>query len=325
MPDVEICSVRGWEVVRLGTDAIVVEVVPGLGGTITSVRRRRDDLELLWQSPWGLRPPYDRSVGDTRGRRWSADPGGWKSIFPNAGDATSIHGTEWAEDGEAWVAPFDHELDEDGSLIMTTRLVRAPFELRKVVSVRGDTLSVVESIRNVGGVALETVWGSQLLFGSPLLAASATLDCAANLVHPDPEVVSDASYSDITPWPRSQGPAGMINLHTLLGPEAQDRRLVYLDELDAGRLSVENRGLELRVELDWDLDAWPYVVYELESAGSSGFPFFDSGYFLRIQPSSSWPTKGLYDARRISSSTVWFDPGQQRSSHLDLRVHDLAP
>jgi hypothetical protein len=323
---VEIISVRGWEVVRLTTDQVVVEVVPGLGGTLTSVRRRRDDLELLWQTPWGLRPPYDRSAsGDTRTLRWLADPGGWKSIFPNAGEATSMHGTEWAEDGEAWLTPFDHEISDGGSLIMTSRLVRAPFELRRVVSVHDDTVSVGETIRNVGGVAIEVVWASQLVFGAPLLSADATLDCAANLVHPDPEIVSDASYGDIMPWPRSQGRSGMINLHTLLGPEAEEHRLVYLDELDAGRLSVENRTLDLRVELDWDLTAWPYVIYELEAGGSSGFPFFDRGYFLRIQPSTSWPAKGLYDARRLSSSTIWVDPGQERSAHLDLRVHDLAP
>ncbi|MGI8457873.1 MAG: hypothetical protein ACR2LI_07155 [Propionibacteriaceae bacterium] len=325
MPDVDVRSVRGWEVVRLSTDAITVDVVPGLGGTITSLRRRRDDLELLWQSPWGLRPPYDRGGGDARTQRWAADPGGLKSIFPNAGDPTTVHGTEWGEDGETWLSPFDYEVGDDGSLIMSSRLVQAPFEVRKVISLRADTLSLAESIRNVGGAAMETVWGAQLVLGAPILADDATFDCAANLVHPDPEIVSDASYSDITPWPRSQGQAGMINLHTLVGPDAQERRLVYLDELDAGRLSVENRGQQVRMELDWDLEAWPYVIYELESAGSSGFPFFDKGYFLRVQPSSSWPAKGLYDARRISTSTIWFDPDQQRSSHLDLRVHDLAP
>ena len=49
MPDLEELVVRGWEVLRLTSDSLVVELVPALGGTVTSLRRRADDLELLWQ------------------------------------------------------------------------------------------------------------------------------------------------------------------------------------------------------------------------------------------------------------------------------------
>jgi hypothetical protein len=30
---------RGWDVLRLSTDALTVEIIPGLGGTMTSVTR----------------------------------------------------------------------------------------------------------------------------------------------------------------------------------------------------------------------------------------------------------------------------------------------
>jgi len=33
---------RGWQILRLSTDEVSVDVVPGLGGTITSLTRTRD-------------------------------------------------------------------------------------------------------------------------------------------------------------------------------------------------------------------------------------------------------------------------------------------
>jgi hypothetical protein len=51
----EVLVVRGWEVLRLTSETLQADLVPGLGGAVTPRCRRRDDLELLWQTPWGLR------------------------------------------------------------------------------------------------------------------------------------------------------------------------------------------------------------------------------------------------------------------------------
>ena len=56
---------RGWDVLRLSTDALTVEIIPGLGGTMTSVTRRADGAALLWSPPWGLRPRGSRSLPGT--------------------------------------------------------------------------------------------------------------------------------------------------------------------------------------------------------------------------------------------------------------------
>ena len=38
---------RGWDILRLTTDALTVEIIPGLGGTVTSVTHRADGAALL--------------------------------------------------------------------------------------------------------------------------------------------------------------------------------------------------------------------------------------------------------------------------------------
>lgn len=324
MADLELISVRGWEVLRLSTDQVCVDIVPALGGTIVSLRRRSDDTKLLWQTPWGLRQRGAQSLpGNSEEIMMDSFAGGWQSLFPNGGETSHAHGAEWGADGEARVAPFDWERTGH-SVIMTTRLVRSPFQITKIISVRGGQVEVGETVRNVGGEQIETMWGSQVIFGPPLLSSDTVVDAAATLVHPEPSVSEDTTYDDITPWPRTMGHDSMINLRTVPGADSGQTRQAYLGEFSRPLVRLSNPALDLAVELEWDLAAWPHLWYSLEAARQSGFPWFRKGYFLALTPCTSWPAHGLYDARQISSSTLWIEPGAEISTYLTLTVRSLG-
>ena len=55
MAQLEEWRFRGWDVLRLSTEALTAEIIPGLGGTILSLTRRADAAKVLWSTPWGLR------------------------------------------------------------------------------------------------------------------------------------------------------------------------------------------------------------------------------------------------------------------------------
>ncbi|HET9872645.1 MAG TPA: hypothetical protein VFP89_08645 [Propionibacteriaceae bacterium] len=320
MADLELITARGWQVLRLTTDQIAVDIVPGLGGTIVSLRRRSDDLELLWRSPWGLRPPGSPAVpGTSDALMMDTFVGGWQTLFPNGGDSATTSGVEWGQDGEARIAPFEWERTGD-TLTMTTRLVRSPFEITKIVSVEAARVRVEESIRNVGGETLETMWGQQVIFGPPLLSPDTVVDAAAALVHPDPITASGAGYHDITPWPRTPGPYSMINLRTLPAADAYELRQAYLTEFRRPWASVSNARLDLAVDLEWNSQTWPYLWYALEAGRQEGFPWFSRGYFFSLTPSTSWPAHGLHDARSVSSTTLWVAPDLEVTSQLTLTL-----
>jgi hypothetical protein len=127
---------RGWDILRLTTDALTVEIIPGLGGTVTSVTHRADGAALLWSPPWGLRPRGSRSQpGTPEARMIDSLAGGWQTLFPNAGDSVFVHGVDWGYDGEARLTWMDWEFT-GSSVRMTGRLIRAPFEITKIISVR---------------------------------------------------------------------------------------------------------------------------------------------------------------------------------------------
>jgi hypothetical protein len=321
MAQLEQTTSAGWEVLRLTSDALVAEVVPALGGTVISVRRRAGDVEMLWRSPWGLRAHGAATLpGSDEAKMVDALVGGWQTVFPNGGDTVSEYGTTWGFDGEARLAPFSWQ-SAGSSVIMTSRLVRSPFLVTKVISLHDVELTLGETIKNVGGEAVEVMWGSQIILGPPLLAAGSVVEAPGPIVRADPQYATDAGYDDLLPWPRSYGRDGMVNLRALPGLSDRETRMAYLSDFGAPRVSVLNRAARLGVTLEWDAEAWPYLWYAVEAGRRSGFPWFSAGYHLALTPSSSWPAHGLAEARRISQSTLLVLPGVAHTSHLTLRVH----
>ena len=326
--EVEHSLVRGWDVITLARPDVRLQVVPGLGASVVSLRRVSDDTELLYRTPWGLPGTATSGVpGSAIERRYDLDPGGWQSLFPNAGDNAIVDGIEWGTDGEARVAPFDPVIDQDGDqtrLIMTTRLRRSPFQLTKVITVSGADVSLTETIEHCGRTPIRVLWASRLAFAAPLIGVGAEIDCGASVVHPDAGVLYDVDYADITPWPRTPGADSMINLRYLPEPGSEVNRMAYLSEFETGWATISNRELDCRLRLEWDLEAWPHLWYELEDGGTADHPWYGTERFLALTPSSGWPARGVHDARRISDSAIELEPGEQRSAELKLRLESLS-
>ncbi|HEY5848581.1 MAG TPA: hypothetical protein VIT42_17495 [Microlunatus sp.] len=320
MADVEQLIVAGREVVRISSDQLRLDIVPGLGGTAVSLVRLEDETELLWPSPWGLRhPDAYRLPGTAENTMLDSFPGGWQTIFPNGGDSATVNGAEWGFDGEARVAWCDWQ-QAGSSLILTSRLTRSPFQLTKIISVQDDEITVGETVKNVGDDHLDVMWGSQLILGAPLVGPDTTIDASATLVHPDARQTPDAGYDDILPWPRSYGPGGMINLRSVPPSDQQSTRSAYLSDFSTPAVRVTNPRVGLRVDLSWDGAVWPHLWYQLETGGRRGYPWFGAAYFLSLTPSSSWPALGVHEARRVSASTLRIYPGAARTSHFSVRV-----
>ena len=149
---------RGWQVVTLATPHLRVDVVPGKGGDLTSVVHRATGIELLWGTRWGLRARGSLTTpGSSEAALSEAYPGGWQSVFPNAGDAAQEHGVEWAMHGEVWTTPFDWQVVERG-ILLTANLVRSPFRFEKLIEVDGACVRVSETAINIGNEKPQGCW-----------------------------------------------------------------------------------------------------------------------------------------------------------------------
>ena len=123
--------------------------------------------------------------------------GGWQTLFPNGGDSVSMHGVEWGYDGEARITWLDWEFT-GSSIRMTGRLIRAPFEITKIISMRGSEVTVGETVRNMAKEPIETVWGSPqgVVQSNPAASARRVKDM---IVPPRPGMIS-AVRSSVESW-----------------------------------------------------------------------------------------------------------------------------
>lgn len=324
MTEIEVTSRRGWEVVRLVSPTAVAEVLPGKGGDVLSLRWRASDVELLWQSPWGLRARGAATTSeDDVARLIEAYPGGWQTVFPNGGDAVAEHGVAWGMHGEVWLTPFDWE-PADGGLVMRARLVRSPFEVVKRVALDGARLTVTETVTNVGGESIEVMWSHHPAFGAPLVGADTVIETAARTVLVDD--VRDTPSADLVAagvgaWPHAPGRDGTpVDLSRVPAPEAGVDRLAYLSDFAHGHAAISNPRLGLRVHLDWDAAVLPYAWYWLEAHGSSGFPWYRGVYVLAIEPATSHPGQGIAAVRKKTGAQIQIGPEESRTTAVSLTI-----
>jgi hypothetical protein len=320
VPDPEALVVRGWDVLRLTSDTLQVDVVPALGGTVVSLVRRVDDLELLWQTPWGLRHHGSLDLpGTAEVAAYASYPGGWQPVFPNGGDSASSHGAEWGFDGEARVTWLDWQVEE-AQLLLSGRLVRSPFQLNRAVMLRDDEITITDTVTNVGREHVDVMWGQQIAFGSALIGPDTVVHAGSTTVRSDPRLASSASYDDLLPWPRAYGQQGMVNLRGVGAVDHPESRLAYLSDFTDATISVRRPSADLLVELRWDELVWPHVWYALETGARKGFPWYGAGRYLTFTPGTSWPAHGLHDARRVSSTLMRIHSDGSRTAHLSVRV-----
>jgi Galactose mutarotase and related enzymes len=302
---------RGWRLHVLENDEVRVEVLAERGATITSLRDLRTGVDVLWRPRWGL-PHRDRVdfAGSGEAVAMGRYPGGWNTLFPNAGAATVEHGVEWPMHGEVWMTPLDVEVG-DGELAASGVLVRSPFAFERRIRLDGRAVVVSETATNLASEPVDAVWNQHPAFGAPLLGADARVVSSARTVHSD---IADPSLEpgrERSEWPTLLVPGGRnISLDRPSPPEDGSSRRAFLGDFPTGRamVGVRNVGLGLEARVEWDPAGFPYAWYWLEAGGRAGFPWYGAEYVLGLEPCTSFPTGGLSRIRELTGTHLTFAP-----------------
>lgn len=305
-----VSTYRGWEIVHLTSDVLGVDVVPGKGGDVTSVRWRPLDVDVMWRTRWGLRPRGEHvTTGSSEALLMQAYPGGWQTVFPNAGAPSQEHGVEWGMHGEAWLASYDWTATGPAAVELRTDLVRSPFSIVKRVEVDGPAVTVTETVRNDGAEPVEVMWSHHPAFGAPLVGPATRVETAARTVWLDPTTPAA--------WPGD-------GLDRVPAPGSGVSRLAFLDGFAEGRAGIVNDELGLRADLTWDTSLMPHAWYWLEAGGRAGFPWYSDAYVLALEPATSWPDAGVAGVRSTTGTQVAVAPGEERTATVTLTLGPTA-
>lgn len=320
----------GWEIVRLQTDDVEVDVVPGKGGDLVALRWRALDLDVLWPTPWGLRQRGVAPVASDSTARWLEQyPGGWQTIFPNGGDPADIGGVQQPFHGEACQVPWSwREVSAgDAAVELRTRLFLSPFTLQRRLSLAGATLSVEETVINVGAVPLGVMWAHHPAFGPPFLSGDCTLECGATWFEADD--ARTAEHAELRPgartrWPEATRHDGIaVDLSRIPADDARTERMGYLGGFERGWAAITNHVLGLRVALRWDESVMPYAWHWLDVHGTTSHPWFGQAHVLAIEPATSYPVQGAQVAQN-RGTLFEIGAGEERVVRIEVELSQVA-
>ncbi len=321
-------EVAGWQSVVLENDAIRVVVLPDKGAEIHQIVDLRSGVEMLFQAPWGLRPPRAEPLPGS-----GDDPfmwnyaGGWQELFPSVNEACAYRGRQIPFHGEVASLPWEHVVVEDGGSAAAVRFrVRTqatPFRLERVLQLQAGeaTLAVESTVVNESPENAHFVWGHHCVVGPPFLEPGCRLEIPARTIVTSPELwepdTARLEPGRRVPWPLAPLRAGgTVDLREVPGPETRSHDDLYVTDLEDGWLAVSNPRLGLTFRLDWDRALFGWIVLWQPYGGALEPPLAGS-YALGIEP---W-TSMLNLERAVAAGTATaLAAGASVSTRLQARL-----
>jgi hypothetical protein len=321
-------EVVGWPSVVLLNDHLEVTVLPGKGAEIHQIVDVATGTGILFQGPWGLRPPGAEPLPGS-----GDDPfmwnyaGGWQELFPSVNEPCTYHGAPIPFHGEVAALPWEHEVLEPGGgavrVRFRTRSRLTPFVLERTLSLLpGEAaLLVEETVVNESSEAAHFVWGHHCVVGPPFLEAGCRLDIPARTIVTSPELWEPGTArlepGRRVPWPDAPLRAGgTIDLRDVPGAEIGSHDDLYVTDLDEGWLAVSNPRLDLTFRLEWDHDLFGWIVLWQPYGGAVAEPLAGS-YALGIEP---WTSMLCLERAVAEGAAVEVPAGASIATSLRARV-----
>ncbi len=274
---------RGMRMMTLENELIKVTVLLDKGADIYEFIYKPKDIDFMWRSPKGVRPP----TNNLNMRAGTAGPfpdyyeGGWQEVMPNGGRVCTYKGCEMGLHGEVWGIPWKHQIIEDSPECVSAKLwcrtPRSPYLLERTMTVRSGAgvLEIDEQLTNEGCETLDLMWGHHPAFGPPFLDESCVLNCGARKVVVDRNAGDESHFEPGQEFPWPSGPArdgGDWDLSQITAPEARVSEMTYLTDLEEGWYAITNRDKQVGIGMSFDTEVFRHLWCWQNLGGEAGWP-----------------------------------------------------
>ncbi|MCU0494339.1 MAG: hypothetical protein MUD01_22350 [Chloroflexaceae bacterium] len=274
----------GLDTYQANTGPLSLELIPALGGKISSLRDARNGREWLWRHP---RLPY-RRVAATASYTAEADTGGWDECFPTVAPclypAAPWQGAALPDHGELWAqaATFD-VAERDNRLSLTTgwQGVALPYSFTRTLHLAAGShrLRVDYSVANQSDSPLHFICCVHpLLALEPGMVLELPPEVRFNVWSTIPaDLLTGTQGLDFAALPLTN--PGLQTAITNLHPAGVALKL-WSDLLppEAGWATL--RASDGALTMRWDVAALPQVAFWLNLAawaGDGGAPYWNLG------------------------------------------------
>jgi galactose mutarotase-like enzyme len=301
----------------LKTDTLEVEVLPELGGKISSLRRNGAELLQGPLKPYTLRTPTMRFE--------ESDASGFDECLPSV-SACEITGPsdtiQIPDHGEFWRLPCQVTYRNVDEVRLTTIGSVLPLRFDRKLKLQGETLQIDYRVENAGKVNTPYVWSAHPLF---------SVDPADVIVLPPSvrKVSVEASAHNrlgakgsVYSWPVAELKGhGQINLSQVGRASDDTGDKLYTMAPTEAWAAIERKRAGLRVAVGFDVKSAPYLGLWLCYGG------WPEGNGNRQQCVALEPCTAPGDSLALALEKGWariLTPGQSSSWTMTITVSELS-
>lgn len=307
-------------------EILKISILVDKGTDIIELLYKPKDIDFMWVSP------IDFKSGEFDRKNFlEGYLGGWQEIIPNGGDACVYKGASFNLHDETPQLSWDYDILEDTpekiSIKFFVRLNKMPLYIEKIITIKSNeaSISLDESVSNLGKEKLDFMWGHHPCFGQPFLSDSCIINFKAEEISSSIEsnsenpLVKPNAKATLTNFPGIDGKN--VDLSKVLDKSAGVTDLLYVNKLLENWFSITNTSKEIGIGYVFSKSIFKYLYFWFVYGGSNNYPFFSDTYSLAIEPWSSWPGRGLLEAIKNNTS-LKISPGQTIDSWLKVVVFE---
>ncbi len=309
--------------VTLANEKIEVVILPEKGCDVFELRERRSGIDVLAKTRLSLADVQTHRFWRSSSEAWlSQYVGGWQLILPNGGAAAVVGGVEWGFHGEACTLRWTVEELSSATLRASLKLTNVPLSVNRSFELRGNTLKLVERIRNESSEGLSFMWSHHPAFGGPFIDSTCLISVdAAEVVADDLSPGTTMAPGSVHQWPRVTAANGESKrLDEVPGRGSGEACLAYLSDFQTGFFAITNPGLELGVAMRWPLEIFPHAWYWIEAGASKGFPWFGDHYTVAVEPATSVPAQGMGVLEEKGGSPFYLDAKESIEAEFEMTI-----
>jgi hypothetical protein len=322
------------DLVSIENEKLRVGVLAGKGTDVVELNYKARDLDFAWYTPQAVRNPVTNfnTLPNALATFSDSYPGGWQECFPNGGSGSDAYGATYGQHGEVAVLPWDvtvdEETDETAAVTFGIRTIKSPFQIAKTMRLdsQSTTLKLTETIRNLSGQKLGTMWGQHLAWGRPFLDDSCVIRVPEGVALKAHGAGGDDSRRRVKTdrplsWPVTEGIDGKPVDLSRVPPKGTNCEMLWFEGLNEGWYEVESIEKGIGVRVEWDVTVMPYLWYWHEYGQTTGYPWYGEMYTVGLEPFSSAPALGLGEAL-MTGDTCDFEPHGSRDFWLNVTLFE---
>ncbi|MBO0704779.1 MAG: DUF5107 domain-containing protein [Candidatus Dormibacteraeota bacterium] len=256
---------HGLQVIRIENRALVLDVLPQLGGKVLHLVDKLADRNVLWRNP--RVPPHRIPLQANADDHYS---GGWDDAFPTGAPSVNRYGDELPYLGEVVSLELRYSLVETGPnlvrVILDGQTPITPARWTRTITIQRDepVVQLDTRIENVGHLPFDFNWGSH---ASATVAPGFRIDVPATTTRVDD--AGDGSIGrvgDRFDYPVLHREAGgAVDVRSVKGPEVGSYALYIHERLRDGWVAVTDparrRGFGIVFDHEVHRAVWQWTVF----------------------------------------------------------------